>query len=108
MSVLRAVEAAELDAEIQKLFTAKGASHNFQLGVLALAHTLATDGLIKRQLLLGMMHIQATVMTHANNEVGHVSQGLKEALGVSNEEIKEVGIELDTMLKAAKGSEPEG
>lgn len=105
MSILREIDSAELDAEIEKLFRAKGASHNFQLGVLALAHTLATDDLIKRQLLLGMMHIQAMVVTHANNEVGHVSHGLKEVLGLSTEEIKEVGLELNEMLKAAKGSE---
>lgn len=107
--VLDTVDAGELHGIIERLFQAKGASHNFKLGVLAAAHALAAEEEqeLRFQLLMGMIHIQASVVTLATTEVSHLSQGLKSVLDVSEEDIKRAGEEVDKLYKDMKGSEPQ-
>lgn len=109
MNILRQLDSEELHQEISSLFAAKGAGHNFKLGVLAAIHAMADEEQVelRHQLLVGMVHIQASVVTLATTEVSHLSQGLRAVLDVSDEEIQKAGEAVDEMIKASQGSEPQ-
>lgn len=107
--VLRETTSDELHATLERLFKAHGAGHNFQLGVLAMAHALVDEENeeLRHQLLTGMVHVQASVVTLASSEVSRVSQGLRQVLDVSDEEIQAAGAAVDEMIKGSQQREPE-
>jgi hypothetical protein len=109
VNIIREVSEDDLHQELDKLFKARGAGHNFKLGALAMAHALTDpeNSKLRQQLLVGMIHIQASVVTLATTEVSHLSQGLKEVLEVSDEDIQKAGSMVDKMYAEMRGSEPQ-
>lgn len=93
----------ETDAIVEALLSARGASQDFKIGVLALAHKLVKNDRLKSEMLQGLIYLQSLKVTTCAGEVSILTNALRDVLGVTEAEAGEAARNAQHMLEVHYG-----